>query len=72
MASRVQDKVDIPVFPPAERMFLFNLKIAGESYSNISIKFPEKYKKSPPPTRQGLFNLVIIQYFSVNMMQILK
>ena len=48
MTQRVQDKVDIPVFSPAERMFLCNLKIAGESYSNICIKFTEKYEKSPP------------------------
>ena len=51
MAPRVQDKVDIPVFSPAERMFLCNLKIAGESYSSICIKFTEKYEKSPPPGR---------------------
>ena len=46
MAPRVQDKGDIPVFSPAERMFLCNLKIAGESYSSICIKFTEKYGKS--------------------------
>ena len=46
MAPRVQDKVDIPVFSPAERMFLCNLQIAGESYSSICIKFTEKYGKS--------------------------
>ena len=48
MAPRVQDKVDIPVFSPAERMFLCNLKIAGESYSSICIKCSEKNGKSYP------------------------
>ena len=47
MAPRMQDKVDIPVFSPAERMFLCNLQIAGESYLSICIKFTEKYGKSP-------------------------
>ena len=49
MAPMVQDKGDIPVFSLAERMFLCNLRIAGESYSSICIKFAEKYSKCPPP-----------------------
>ena len=39
---RVPDKGETPVLSPTERMFLRNLKIAGESYSSICIKFTEK------------------------------
>ena len=61
MAPRVQDKVDIPVFSPAERMFLCNLKIAGESYSSICIKFTEKYWKCTP--HQAISILVHMDFF---------
>ena len=63
MAQRVQDKGGIPVFTQAERMFLCNLKIVGESYSSICIKFTEKYGVGSPPYQAGSVQVNLMQIF---------
>ena len=44
-------------FTPAEKMFVCNLKIAGEKYPSISNQFTQKFGKLPP-SRTGVFGLV--------------
>ena len=44
-------------FTPAEKMFVCNLKIAGEKYPSISNQFTQKFGKLPP-SRSGVFRLV--------------
>ena len=58
MPPRIRDNGDsMREFSSAEKMFVCNLKIAGEKYPNICKLFTEKFGKSPP-NRQGANKMV--------------
>ena len=63
MVPRVEDRGDQELvvldreFSPEEKVFICNLKMAGEDYPTISTMFTAKFGK-PPPTRQGANKMV--------------